>query len=148
MATYSLKQLLEKRKKSQLYVPSVKGGHDEEKAAATKEDNNDKIFFAELNKIIKENNRWLTLVFVVIGTLIVFLLVLAWRWQANKEYMTYFLAGEGISISICIERFIHLYKQKRHSELLIFLYRTASSAEDKAKVIDSMLIFLTKEKEK
>lgn len=150
MSTYRLKQLLEKRKQGTLYITPTEGGErsaeEQVVAKAKKEENNDKIFFAELAKIIKDNNRWLTFVFGIIGVLIAFLLVLVWIWQDNKEYIAYFLTGEGIGVSICIERLVHLYKQKRHSELLLLLYKLASTKEDKAKVIDAMLGFLIKEK--
>jgi len=145
--SYKLKELLEKRKSGQLFVAPVHGGDENVTATLkSKEETSDLIFFQELEKIIKANNFWLTIVFAVIGVLVAFLLVLVWIWQDDKEYVSYLLAGEGVGVGICIQRLVHLYKQKRHSELLMLLYRTASSPADKTKVIDAMLEFLTVEK--
>lgn len=139
--------LLQQRKSNSLFIAPTLGGKGKPEDAdiirkEQVEKGNDRIFLERLDILLRKNNKWLLVLFIVIIALMLFLGIIIWKWQANKDYLLGLLGGQGASIVFCINRLSFLYKKKRTSEILLYLYSSAQTPDEKSKIIDKMIEFL------
>lgn len=95
-----------------------------------------------LESRLKENSKWLAVLFVVLIGLVIFLSVLLWRKQDNLRFLFAILSGQGLSILFCVNRLSYLYTQKRNSEIFLYLYQTASPGEERKELLKEIIDYL------
>jgi hypothetical protein len=145
MKRINLLEFLQDYKEGKLYTPPAHGGGGE--IAFTEDQHLKEIIFLDyLKEMIRNNNKWLAVLYAVLIALIVFLAVILWRKQDNQVYFFTLLTGQGLSLLLCVNRLSYFYKNKRSSEILLYLYLTAKTPEEKEKVVDEIIDFLKSKK--
>jgi hypothetical protein len=152
MKSNNLLVLLQDYKQGRLYIPPPHGGEGEtitvenQKIAPEDQQLKEKIFVDYLQNLIHDNNRWLAVLYGVLIALIVFLAVILWRKQDNQVYFFTLLTGQGLSLLFCVNRLSYFYQNKRSSEILLYLYQTANTPQEKEKVVNEIIEFLKSKK--